>query len=81
MTSVREAILNTLATDNPMSVRQLFYRLVVQGVIVKTESEYKQTICRLTAAMRRSGDLPFDWLADSTRFMRKPQTHSTSRVH
>ena len=24
--------------------------------------------------MRRAGDLPYDWLADNTRWQRKPQT-------
>jgi hypothetical protein len=65
-----------LAADNPMTVRQVFYQLVSQGVIAKTEAEYKSTVVRLLAAMRRAGEIPFDWIADNTRWMRKPKTYS-----
>jgi hypothetical protein len=60
-----------------MTVRQVFYRLVSQGVINKTEGEYKSTVVRLLAAMRRAGELPFQWIADNTRWMRKPTSYSS----
>jgi hypothetical protein len=59
-----------------MTVRQVFYRLVSAGVIEKTEQEYKSTVVRLLAEMRRDGELPFNWIADNTRWMRKPRTHN-----
>jgi len=59
-----------------MTVRQVFYQLVSQGVIGKTEQEYKGTVCRLLTEMRRARELPFHWLADNTRWQRKPRTHS-----
>jgi hypothetical protein len=62
--------------DRPMTCRQIFYRAVAARLIDKTEAEYKTTICRLLAVMRRDGTLPFDWIADNTRWMRKPRTHS-----
>jgi len=62
--------------DRPMTCRQVFYRAVSRGLIGKTEAEYKTTICRLLAVMRRDGTLPFDWIADNTRWMRKPRSHS-----
>ncbi len=70
---IREAIYIALDTDHPQTIRQLFYRLTVEGVIAKTEAEYK-TVVRLTGEMRRAGLLPFEWIADSTRWMRKPRT-------
>jgi hypothetical protein len=60
-----------------MTVRQLFYRLVSLGTIAKTEAEYKGTIGRLTVEMRRAGELPYGWIADNTRWMRKPSSHSS----
>lgn len=60
-----------------MTVRQVFYRLVSAGVIGKTETEYKSTIVRLLGRMRRDGDIPFGWISDNTRWMRKPRTHSS----
>ena len=32
---------------------------------------------RLLGEMRRAHIIPFDWIADSTRWMRKPRTHSS----
>lgn len=75
--TVREAIYDALTEDAPMTVRQVFYRLVSTGVIAKTEGEYKSTVVRLLGEMRRDGEIPFDWIADNTRWMRKPRTYSS----
>jgi hypothetical protein len=75
--SIRTALYDTLADDNPATVRQVFYRLVSAGVIEKSEVEYKGRVCRLLAEMRRDGSLPFDWIADNTRWMRKPTSFSS----
>lgn len=75
MAAIKNAMLAILAEDKPMTVRQVFYRLVSIGAIDKTEAEYKSTVCRLLTEMRLDGDIPFSWLADSTRWMRKPSTH------
>lgn len=77
MERIKAAIHAILAEDNPMTVRQVFYRLVSAGVIAKAESEYKATVVRLLTLMRRAGDVPFGWIADSTRWMRKPRTDSS----
>jgi hypothetical protein len=66
-----------LDLENPMTVRQVFYQAVGRGLIDKTEGEYKQTIVRLLTDMRRAGEIPFDWIADNTRWMRKPRTYSS----
>jgi hypothetical protein len=60
-----------------MTVRQVFYQLVSQGVIDKTEGEYRRTVVRLLTDMRRSGEILFGWVADNTRWMRKPRTYSS----
>ncbi|MCH9000581.1 MAG: hypothetical protein IID48_20275 [Proteobacteria bacterium] len=73
---IKSAIERLLNAENPMTVRQVFYRLVSLGVIDKTEAEYKTTVCRLLADMRRKGDIPYSWIADNTRWMRKPATYS-----
>jgi hypothetical protein len=78
MAVIREAMVAELATDHPQTLRGLFYRLVSRGVVAKTEKEYKGTVCRLSAEMRRSGDVPYHWLADPTRWMRKPITFSSA---
>ena len=73
---IREAAFNLLADENPMTVRQVFYRLVSLRVIDKTEAEYL-TIIRLLGVLRRAGEIPYSWIADATRWMRKPRTYSS----
>ncbi len=72
---IERAIYRIVAADNPMTLRGLFYRLVSEGVIGKHESEYKN-VGRYLLAMRRRGELPYHWIADSTRWQRKPRTYS-----
>lgn len=74
--TISAALYNTLWEDHPMTVRQVFYQLVSKGVIEKSEAEYKGTVIRLLGDMRRDGRIPFHWIADNTRWMRKPDTHS-----
>ena len=84
MQSIRDAIVEALGQDAPMTVRQLFYRLTTWGVIAKTEAQYN-TIERLAGEMRKSHAIPYTWIADSTRLIRRPTTYSSVedalRVH
>jgi hypothetical protein len=74
---IRQALYETLERSQPATVRQTFYLLTTQGVVEKTEAEYKGTVVRLLGAMRRAGEIPFSWVADHTRWMRKPRTFSS----
>jgi hypothetical protein len=76
MADVRDAIFDVLAQANPQTVRQVFYALTVLGVIKKAEGEYQRTVIRLLTEMREAGIIPFDWIADNTRWMRKPVTYA-----
>jgi hypothetical protein len=69
----RAALFEIVATQQPMTVRQAFYRATVIGLVDKTEAAYAKVQTDLVI-MRRSGALPYEWLADSTRWMRKPCT-------
>jgi len=75
--AINSAIIDLLADEKPMTVRQVFYRLVSEGIIGKTETEYKSTVCRLLAQLRREKVIPFNWIADNTRWMRKPKTYDS----
>jgi hypothetical protein len=72
--TVRDAIKDILEQNNPQTVRQVFYALTVRGVISKLEIEYKRTAIRLLTEMREAGQIPFEWIADNTRLMRKPSS-------
>ena len=69
----REVLLDIIDAGRPMTVRQVFYQATVRGLVEKAESGYQKVQTDLTV-MRRSGDLPYDWLADNTRWQRKPRT-------
>ena len=75
--TIRRTILQVLREERPATVRQVFYQCVSRGVIAKTEGEYKRTICRLLTEMRLAGRIPFSWIADNTRWQRKPITFSS----
>src|SRR5215467_10483800 len=69
----REALLDIVEAGRPMTVRQVFYQATVRGLVEKAESGYGKIQTDLTV-MRRAGELPYDWLADNTRWQRKPRT-------
>lgn len=75
ITRIKDTIFELLEAEQPMTVRQLFYRMVSMGVIEKSENEYNQTVGRLLTNLRREGIVPYDWVADNTRWQRKPRTH------
>ena len=72
--AIRVAIKTALKADHPMTVRQVFYRLVVQGAIEKTELEYHRTVIRLLTEMRLDGSIPFSWIVDESRRTRGTRT-------
>jgi hypothetical protein len=72
----RERLLGIIAEMKPMTVRQCFYQATVQGIVEKTESGYCKVQSDLVL-LRRAGDLPYDWLADNTRWQRKPRSFNS----
>jgi hypothetical protein len=76
MAARRSLLLEIVRTGRPMTVRQVFYQATVRGIVEKAETGYAKVQTDLTA-MRRSGEMPYDWLADNTRWQRKPRTYSS----
>jgi len=72
----RGALLDIIEAGRPMTVRQVFYQATVRGLVEKAESGYGKVQTDLTV-MRRAGELPYDWLADNTRWQRKPRTFNS----
>lgn len=60
----------------PMTVRQIFYALVSRGAIPKTEPAYQQA-CYHVLQMRRRGQIPYNFISDNTRWMRKPRSYTS----
>lgn len=77
MTALKERIAEIVEANQPMTVRQVFYRLVAEGLIKKTETEYNASVVRLLLKLRRDGTIPYAWISDNTRWMRKPRTFNS----
>jgi hypothetical protein len=52
--------------EHPVTLRQVYYRAVVKGIVKKTLSGY-QTIGHIVTALRENEDIPWDWITDNTR--------------
>src|SRR6266566_4635117 len=72
----RESLHEIVEAMKPMTVRQVFYQATVRSIVEKSEAGYNKVQTDLVL-MRRAGDLPYDWLADNTRWQRKPRTFNS----
>ncbi len=59
-----------LQAYNPMTVRQVYYRLVAMHLIANTRSQYK-AVCRALVAARQEGSIPWHFIEDRLRRPRK----------
>src|SRR5262245_37068002 len=75
MQRIADALYELVRDSQPCTVRQAFYLAVSTGLVGKTEQEYKNTVGRLLLRMRQAGRIPFRWIADNTRWIRKPRSH------
>jgi hypothetical protein len=69
------AMADELAGRHPQSVRHLYYRMVVRGLVDKTEAAYDTAQTQLVK-MRRSGAIPYERIRDDTRWARRVKTRS-----
>ena len=70
-----DALIDITHMMQPMTVRQVFYQASVRGIVDKTEAGYGR-VQRALVDLRRSGRLPFSWIADNARWQRKPESWS-----
>ncbi len=73
LAALHAAMIDTVGATQPMTLRQLFYALTVQGIIDKEEREYAAVGVQLLK-LRRSGRVQWSAIADNTRWVRKPST-------
>jgi hypothetical protein len=74
---IREAILDLQDEYQQMTVRQIFYALTVRGIVPKTEAGGYVPVQRQVLALRRQGALPWAFIADGTRWVRRPTTYDS----
>jgi len=73
--NLKKALVEVLAENTTMTVRQVFYQMTSRGYIPKTEKAYKSVVCRLLKDLRLDGTIPFGCIADNTRWMRKQKSY------
>lgn len=74
MELIRDAIVEAVELDWPVSVRGVFYRLVGWGVVPKDEKRGYNTVQQQLVKLRRDGIVPYERIADGTRWIVKPET-------
>jgi hypothetical protein len=74
----RFAVFQLVEKMYPMTVRQVFYQATVTGLVEKTEAAYQRIQGDLTH-LRRNKLIPYGWIVDSTRFMRKPKSFDSPK--
>jgi hypothetical protein len=74
---IRHDLTRLVAEAAPCSVRQAFYQASVAGLVPKIEAGYDK-VKRLLTELRREGTVPWEHIADNTRWMRKPTTYSSA---
>ncbi|MGY4920464.1 hypothetical protein ACWD9K_35745 [Streptomyces sp. 900116325] len=66
-----DRVLARYAAQLPLTIRQVWYSLISDGVLVKEERTYKQTV-ELLGMARRSGRIPWEALRDDTEIRAEP---------
>lgn len=69
-----------LEREWPMTIRQIFYRLVSKGLIKNTKSDYQRVI-RLMTIARNDGRIPFDWIVDRSRPVYNPPVFKDAQAY
>ncbi len=67
------AIVTAVATETPVTVRGVFYRVVSAGAVEKSEKGYGAVQRRLLH-LRRIGQVPYSSITDGTRLRLKPDS-------
>jgi hypothetical protein len=86
---IRDAVLGLTDEYDVMTVRQVFSQLVSRGIVPKTENGGYRPVQTQVLKMRRERLLPWQFIADGTRWMRKPTSfdsvedalHETQRTY
>ena len=71
-----QAVLTFCEEQQPCTVRGVYYNLTTQGVVPKEDAGYKK-IALACKDLRLSERLPWEYIVDNTRWMRKPRTFSS----
>lgn len=75
LSALDDAIVDAVSVEHPVTLRGVYYRAVSAGAVDKTEAGYR-VVGRQLVKLRRAGVVPYAWITDGTRLMRKPVSWS-----
>lgn len=75
--AIRNTVADLTRRFERMTVRGVFYQLETLGIVPKTIGGYRSVQMQVLK-MRRDGLLSWDFIADGTRWMRKPDTYDSA---
>jgi hypothetical protein len=70
-TQLIRAALLILRQQQPMTVRQLFYQMVVRELIKNIAADYRR-VSRMMTIARNDGRCPWEWIVDRSRQVYEP---------
>ena len=70
-TQLIRAALAILKEQQPMTIRQMFYALVVRELLQNTQAHYKR-VSRIMTKAREDGRCPWEWIVDRSREVYSP---------
>jgi len=76
LAELHDVIMDVCEVDHPLSVRSVFYRVMSAGAVEKSEKAYS-AVQREVLKLRRRGELPYEWIADGTRWHIKQPSWDT----
>lgn len=72
---IDQAIYEAVRDEHPVTLRGVFYRVVSVGAVEKSEAGYR-LVGRQLLKLRRASVIPYSWITDGTRLIRKPRSWS-----
>ena len=76
--ALRDALAEIAGRERPLTVRGLYYRAESAGLVGKDKAG-ERTVQRLALAMRRGGQIPYEWVTDGTRYQLKSESWSSAQ--
>jgi hypothetical protein len=73
--ALHAAAVRALEEERPMTLRQLYYRLVSAGELNNSQKEYKR-LGGVMTRVREAGEVPRSWIVDHVRSTLKPSSWS-----
>lgn len=75
--AIRDAVIGLTNRFERMTVRGIYYQLETIGIVPKTIGGYR-SVQQQVLRMRRDELLPWSFIADGTRWMRRPDTYDSA---